>query len=120
MRSHDIVSRNDVAAVQNCDGPPQTHVPELPVVPCRSPRSKGVRHHPLSRMAFFDFPLADLLLDCEGAGPLNKYLTVLQNYFLVNLGCRAEPADPASASGRCLPALGNRPRAGCTRRAPLG
>jgi hypothetical protein len=35
-------------------------------------------------MAFFDFPLADLLQDCEGAGPLNKRLTVLQNDFPVN------------------------------------
>src|SRR5260370_32219991 len=85
MRSHGIVSRNDVAAVQNFEDPRQTHVPELVVVPCRSPRSKGVRHHPLSHMAFLIILLRIFCRIVRMRDRSNRNITVLQNYFPVNL-----------------------------------
>src|SRR5580704_16316017 len=105
MRSHGIVFRNDVAAVQNFEGPRQTHAPELVVVPCRSPRNRGVRHLPLSHMAFLMILLRIFCRIVRVRDRSNRNMTVLQNYFPVNLhalpklrGGRASWRTPAGMS----------------------
>jgi hypothetical protein len=99
MRSPGIVCRNGVAAIQNCEGPQQTHAPELVVVPCPSLRSKGVRHHPSSRMAFLIVPLRMFCRIVRVRDRSNKNLTVLQNYFPVNLHDRMTDNQIDMANG---------------------